>query len=157
MRRADREVTDRNDILKIVDQCDCLHLALMDGDYPYVIPMNFGYEDDGEKLVIYFHGATEGEKLELIAKNSHAAFSMSCAHELVPAKTPCATTFKFESVCGRGLIHMVEGDEKMHALSVIMTQYDKEKTYTFEEKHARAVSVFRLDVESFTGKSRMRK
>ena len=53
MRRADREVTERNAILEIMDNCDCLHLALMDGEYPYVIPMNFGYEDDGEHLVIY--------------------------------------------------------------------------------------------------------
>ena len=119
--------------------------------------MNFGYVDDGEKLVIYFHGAPEGKKLDLIAKDPHAAFSMSCAHDLVPGKFPCATTFKYESVCGRGIIHMVEGEEKMQALSIIMAQYDKEKTHTFQEKHAHAVAIFRMDVESFTGKSRQMK
>ena len=36
MRRNDREVTDRSAILDIMDRCDCLHLALMDGEYPYV-------------------------------------------------------------------------------------------------------------------------
>ncbi len=157
MRRTDREVTDRNAILTIMDRCDHLHLALMDGEYPYVIPMNFGYEDDGEHLVIYFHGAKEGKKLELIEKNPHAAFAMSCAHELIPGKVPCATTFKYESVCGNGLMRIVEGDEKMHALTVIMGQYDREQTHTFEEKHARSVSVFRMDVENLTGKSRMTK
>lgn len=157
MRRAEHEVKERKEILNIMDRCDSLHLALMDGDYPYVIPMNFGYVDDGEKLVIYFHGAPEGKKLDLIAKDPHAAFSMSCAHDLVPGKFPCATTFKYESVCGRGLIHMVEGEEKMQALSIIMAQYDKEKTHTFQEKHARAVAIFRMDVEGFTGKSRQTK
>lgn len=157
MRRTDREVTERNDILAIMDQCESLHLAMMDGEYPYVIPMNFGYEDDGEKLIIYFHGAKEGKKLELIEKDPHAAFSMSCAHELIPGKVPCATTFKYESVCGKGLLKMVEGDERMHALTVIMAHYDRERTHTFEEKHAKSVSVFRMDVESFTGKSRMKK
>ena len=157
MRRADREVTDRNAILEIMKNCDCLHLALMDGDFPYVIPMNFGFEDEGEKLVLYFHGAKEGRKYELIAQNPHAAFSMSCAHELIPGKAPCASTFKYMSVCGRGLIKMVEGDERMHALSVIMSQYDRETPHVFDERHAKAVSIFKMDVESFTGKSRQLK
>lgn len=157
MRRTDREVTERSAILSIMDSCDCLHLALMDGDYPYVIPMNFGYEDDGGKLTIYFHGAKEGKKLELIAKDGHAAFSMSCAHELIPGKVPCASTFKYMSVCGRGIVSMVEGDERMHALSVIMAHYDRETAHTFEAKHANAVSIFKMDVETFTGKSRQAK
>ena len=157
MRRADREVTDRNAILEIMKNCDCLHLALMDGDFPYVIPMNFGFEDDGEKLTIYFHGAKEGRKYELIAKDPHAAFSMSCAHELIPGKVPCASTFKYTSVCGKGLIKMLEGDERMHALTVIMAHYDRETPHTFEEKHAKSVQTFKMEVESFTGKSRQAK
>ena len=154
MRRTDREVTDRNAILAIIENCDALHLALMDGDYPYVIPLNFGFEDDGARLTLYFHGAKEGRKYELIKNNPHAAFSMSCAHELIPGKVPCASTFKYMSVCGKGVVSMVDGDERMHALSVIMAHYDKETAHVFEEKHAKAVNVFKMDVESFTGKSR---
>lgn len=157
MGRSDRMVTERSDIISIIDKCDCLHLALIDGDFPYVLPMNFGFEDDGEKLTLYFHGAKDGKKWELIANNPHAAFSMSCAHELVPGKVPCASTFKYMSVCGKGLVKMVEGDERMHALTVIMAHYDRKQTHTFEEKHARAVSVFKMEVESFTGKSRQMK
>lgn len=154
MRKSEREVTVRGEILDIMQKCDALHLALMDGDYPYVVPMNFGIEDTEGGLVIYFHGAHEGKKLELIKNNPHAAFSMSCAHQFVAGKVDCAATFKYESVCGRGLMKMVEGDEKMHALTVITTHYDPEKEHPFEEKHARAVSVFRMDVEEFTGKRR---
>ena len=157
MRRSDREVTERSEILRIIEACDALHLAFMDGEYPYVLPMNFGYEDDGEKLTIYFHGAKDGRKLELIKNDPHAAFSMSCAHELLPGKVPCATTFKYMSVCGKGLLRMVEGDERMHALSVIMAHYDREQAHEFEAKHANAVSIFKMDVESFTGKSRQTK
>ena len=154
MRRTDREVTDRSAILDIMDRCDCLHLALMDGAYPYVIPLNFGYEDDGERLVLYFHGAKDGHKLELIKNDGRAAFSMSCDHEMVPGKVACASTFKYKSVCGRGVVSMVEGDERMHALTVIMAHYDRENEHIFEQKHANSVSIFRMDVESFTGKSR---
>ena len=43
MRRTDRQVTDTNEILAIMDECDSCAVALMDGEYPYVIEMNFGY------------------------------------------------------------------------------------------------------------------
>lgn len=154
MRRTDREVTDRSAILEIIDRCDCLHLALMDDGYPYVIPLNFGFEDDGGRLVLYFHGAKDGKKYALIKNDGRAAFSMSCAHELIPGKVACASTFKYMSVCGRGVVSMVEDDERMHALTVIMAHYDREKAHAFEQKHANSVSVFRMDVECFTGKSR---
>lgn len=154
MRKSDREVKDRSEILAIMEKCDALHLAMMDGDYPYVIPMNFGIEDTENGLVIYFHGALAGKKLELIAKDPHAAFSMSRSHEFVAGKVDCAATFKYESVCGRGLLTMVEGEEKMHALTVITTHYDPGKEHPFEERHARAVSVFKMNVEELTGKRR---
>ena len=157
MRRADREVKDRAEILAILDQCESLSLALLDGDYPYVIEMNFGYEDDGEHLRLYFHGAKEGKKLDLMRANPHAAFSASTAHELVAGKVPCATAFKYLSVCGRGDMRMVEGDERMHALRVIFTHYDRESTDVFEEKHANAVCLFAMEVLSFTGKRRLTK
>ena len=41
MRRKDREITESNDILKIVDEAKILHLGLFDGDYPYVVPLHY--------------------------------------------------------------------------------------------------------------------
>lgn len=155
MRRADRQITERSEILQVLDSCDSLHLALMDGEYPYVIPMNFGWEDAPDGLVLYFHGAKEGKKLELIKNNAHAAFSMSTDHSLELGRVACASTFRYVSACGRGLVRMVDGDERMHALTVIMAHYDREHTHAFEEKHANSVAIFRIDVEELTGKRRM--
>ena len=41
MRRKDREVTDFDSIVRIIDKCDVLRLGLADGDYPYIVPVNF--------------------------------------------------------------------------------------------------------------------
>lgn len=43
MRRKDREVTDFDTIVGIIDECDILRLGLADGDYPYIVPVNFAY------------------------------------------------------------------------------------------------------------------
>ena len=44
MRRKDREITDIQQILNIIDKCNILRLGLFDKDYPYVVPLHYGYE-----------------------------------------------------------------------------------------------------------------
>ena len=82
MRRSDREITDRNEILQVMERCDVCRLALNDGEYPYILPLNFGMEQAGEQIILYFHGATEGKKLDLIARDPRASFEMDCGHIL---------------------------------------------------------------------------
>ena len=43
MRRKDRELTDREGILRILERAKILRLALFDGDYPYVVPLHYAY------------------------------------------------------------------------------------------------------------------
>ena len=40
MRRADREVTDVDGMIDIIDHCKVCHIALMDGEWPYIVAMN---------------------------------------------------------------------------------------------------------------------
>ena len=50
MTRREREVTDINDILQIINETKILHLGLSDEGWPYVVPMNYGYEYVDGKL-----------------------------------------------------------------------------------------------------------
>ena len=108
MRRKDREVTDLSQLEKIIQQCDCIHLGLLDGDYPYVVPMNFGYERTGDQFIFYMHAASEGKKLSLIKANPNASFCMDTGHGLVKGEVPCSWSFLYESVMGRGRIILVQ-------------------------------------------------
>lgn len=66
VRRKDKEITNRAEIEGILKKAFICHLGLSDGDLPYVVPMNYGYEDGH----IYLHCATEGKKLDIIKKNN---------------------------------------------------------------------------------------
>ena len=66
MRRKDREITDFNEIVKIMEKCDVCRLALNDDDYPYILPVNFGMKVDNGKVILYFHGANQGRKYEIL-------------------------------------------------------------------------------------------
>jgi len=52
MRRQDRMVTNIDEIKGILSSTRIIHLGLMDGDYPYVVPLHFGYEFIDEVLYI---------------------------------------------------------------------------------------------------------
>ena len=66
MRRKNREVTDKKDILDILRRCDTVRIGLTGTDGPYVVPVSFGLDLSGEKPVVYFHCAREGMKIDLL-------------------------------------------------------------------------------------------
>jgi len=42
MRRKDREITDFNEIVQLISSMKVLRLGLIDDDFPYIVPLNFG-------------------------------------------------------------------------------------------------------------------
>lgn len=155
MRRSDREITDREEMLAVMEKCDVCRIALNDEEgYPYILPLNFGMEVKGEKLTLYFHGAVEGRKYELMARDNRVSFEMDCSHRLVTSAEKCSCTMYYESVIGRGRIGMVSEDEKYEALCILMKHYHKEENFDFNQAVIPRTNVFKLEVEQMTGKRR---
>ena len=69
MRKAEREITNFEEIVELIDRCDTVRLGLAVEGTPYVVPLSFGYETRDGKITLYFHGAKEGRKHEMIAKS----------------------------------------------------------------------------------------
>lgn len=153
MRRSDREITDRKEIIEIINRCDVCRLALNDEDYPYIIPLNFGMDIEGEQIIFYFHGADEGKKYDLIRKDNRATFEMDCSHQLFMNDEKMSCTMKYESVIGRGRVEIVPEEEKMKGLEILMKQYHQED-FKFGTAIVPKTNVFRLIVEEMTGKRR---
>ena len=152
MRRSEKEIKDLDEIVKIIQKCDVCRLALNDGEYPYILPLNFGVDVAGGKLTLYFHGASDGKKYDLITKNNKAGFEMDSSHRLIIGEMACGYGYEFESIVGCGTIHFVGGDEKRHALNVLMAQYSKDKMFEFDEASLSKTIVFKLSVLEVTGK-----
>lgn len=154
MRRREREITDKQEILKILDEGKVLHLGLCDGDQPYVVPMNYGYTYKNDKLMLYLHGATEGYKYELIRKNPKISFALECGVMPFEGKVACQYGMVYSSVMGKGTARVVENvEEKERALSILMkTQTGKD--FEFNEKLVSIVNVIEIDVTEFSAKKR---
>ncbi len=65
MRRKDKEMIDEKEMLSIIDKAIICRVGMCWQDEPYVIPMNFGYQDN----YIYLHSAREGRKLDILRNN----------------------------------------------------------------------------------------
>lgn len=156
MRRSDREVKEFEDIVAIMEKCDVCRIALNDNGYPYILPLNFGMYIKEGKIELYFHGAMEGTKYDLIEKDSRASFEMDCEHKLVTELERGNCTMEYESVIGQGHIEMLHDDEKYDALCILMKHYHQED-FPFNKSVMPRTKVFKLVVEKVTGKVRRKR
>ena len=153
MRRKDREITDFQEILAIMEKCDVCRIALHDGDFPYIVPLNFGLDVQGEQVFFYFHAAAEGKKLELIARDNRAAFEMDCGHSLILDEPHMSCTMAYESVMGRGTFELVPEEEKHSALKILMRHYHAED-FAFNTAPIKVTTVLKMTVTDLTAKRR---
>lgn len=155
MIRKDREITDINEILKIIDKCKVMRLGFCEDNEAYIVPMNFGCTYENDKLTFYFHGALKGRKYEIMEKNSRVGFEMDC--DVVPyeGKLPCQYGTEFSSVIGRGKAELINDPaEKMEAVKILMkTQTGKD--FEFTEKLVSVIQVFKVTASEFTCKRRL--
>ena len=153
MRRVDREVKELKDIISIMEKCDVCRIALNHDGYPYIVPLNFGMKVEGENIELYFHGAMEGTKYDLMERDNRVSFEMECDHRLVTQVEQGNCTMEYASVIGQGHMEMLSDDEKYDALCILMKHYHQE-TFPFNKAIMPQTRVFKLVVEKVTGKMR---
>ena len=160
MRKSEREVVSFEEKAEILMRCKSMTLALQEEDGPYLVPLNFGAEKQGENLVLYFHCAVEGKKLALLRKNANVGF---CAYTMFrvfnKGVAPCGYTTDYESVCGTGRAEILEDETaRLHALQVLMKHYSAEdfSVESFSPKALSLTCVVRISVDSWSGKRLVR-
>ena len=121
MRRKDRSVTDWETVKEIIAACDVLRLGLADGDYPYIVPMNFGWEEQDGQLIFYLHGAAEGRKAELLRQNGVCSFQMDCDHRT--DLLPNGMTTRYRCLMGEAAIRQLTEEEKPRAMRILSERY----------------------------------
>ena len=155
MRRKDRQITDLEAIRAILDKAKVLHLAMIDGARPYVVPMNYGYALADGRLTLYLHGAKEGRKLDVLQQNERVAFVLETDVSPVSGgDIPCKYGEAYASVMGEGTAVLLDDPvQKIEALQILMkTQTGRE--FAFTPAMAESVAVIRVNVDSFTAKAR---
>jgi uncharacterized protein len=151
MRKKEREITDISVMNGIIKRAKVIRLGLCDGPQPYVIPLNFGYEDN----IFYFHCASEGRKLTVMKENPLVCIEVEGDMAILPDPKgkACAWSATYESIIAFGSAEILtEVSEKRKGLAIIMKQYSDEQ-FEFGENSIKGVTVVRVAVKQMTGKS----
>lgn len=147
-------MTDPAEIRSIIECCEALHLGLSDGNMPYVVPLNFGFEETRTGYVFYFHGAMEGKKLDLIRKNPRGFICLDTNHELITGESAEHYSYRYASVMAEATAEILEDrEEKRHGLACIFAHYSHEP-FSVSEKLLDATAVVRLTAGELTAKRR---
>lgn len=151
MRRKDRQVTDKAEIYRVLDECDVCRVGFCDEGEVYIVPLNFGYGEKNGKLTFYFHSAGQGRKVELFGRGGSVGFELDCAHRLVEAEKACGYTEKYKSIVGTGRTCEVPEEEKLAAMKKVMAHYT-DAELEFDPAALERVRLFALEVEELSCK-----
>lgn len=155
MRRKDREIIEISEVLDIVERAKVLRMGLFDGEYPYIVPLHYGYEYKDDALIFYAHGAKEGHKIDLIHANPNTCIELEANMEIVSGEDiPCKYGAYYASVIGRGTVKLVKDvQEKIRGLNLLMkNQIGRE--FSITPQMAQDVQVMKITINNFSAKSR---
>ena len=158
MRRQDREIKDYSVILDIINSLPIGHLAMNDAGKPYGVTMNYYPELALDRtVVLYFHGAKEGRKAEILARDPHVYFFAERddgPKVIVRPNGNKSVTNLYVSVSGEGLMELVdEANEKRRVLLAMANAFSEEPFESLPDAVVEMTAVWKLVLHGVTGKS----
>ena len=158
MRRQDREIKDPSIILDIIHSLPFGHLAMNDAGKPYGVTMNYLSELDADRnAVLYFHGAKEGRKAEILARDPHVYFFAERddgPKVIVRPNGNKSVTNLYISVAGEGMMELVEDPaEKCRVLLAMANAFSDEPFESLPDAVVEMTAVWKLVLHGVTGKS----
>ncbi|MDR0665338.1 MAG: pyridoxamine 5'-phosphate oxidase family protein [Helicobacteraceae bacterium] len=156
MRRKDREVKDFAQIMEILSKCEVMRVAMIDKNEPYIVALNFGFETNGERLTLYFHGASEGRKIAVLSENPRVCFEADRLYAVATDKKEvCKSSCVYESVVGWGGGELVrENEEKQTAIGALIRRYGFEGTPSYDPAVFSRVLAWKIKVDTLSAKRR---
>ena len=158
LRRRDRAIEDKRWIAAMLTRCPVGTLATLGTDGPSLNPNLFVV--DPSAPAIYLHTAHQGQTRSNVEHDSRVAFSVHEMGRLLPAAAAVNFSAEFASVVVIGTATIIEdSNEARHALELLMRKYAPQfeagRDYQGIADHDLArTSVFRIDIESWTGKGK---
>ncbi|GED70531.1 pyridoxamine 5'-phosphate oxidase [Brevibacillus reuszeri] len=115
-----REVLDKRKIEAFLQQARVGHLGMVDGQLPYVVPLNFVWTNGK----LYFHGATGGRRNQVMSANSEVCFTVCEEYGTITDPVPAKTDTAYMSVMVFGKAESVTDlDEATHMLQEMIHKY----------------------------------
>jgi nitroimidazol reductase NimA-like FMN-containing flavoprotein (pyridoxamine 5'-phosphate oxidase superfamily) len=150
VRRKDREITDSDEMHRVLKATKYVTIALcMEGE-PYLVALSHGY--DQTRNCLYFHCAPEGKKLSYAQANpkvwGQAVLDFGVTQEC---------DYAYSSVHFSGKLSLITDlNEKKHAMEALIRQVSLEpesKLAKIKSEKLESTTMGRIDINYISGKS----
>lgn len=158
MRMFKLECTDTDRIDRFLSLARTGFLGLSADNEPYVVPLNYVWTNGS----VYFHGAAEGRKIDMLRCNAQACFTVCEDLGTITAPVPAHTDTAYMSVMLFGLVSPIpdleEATTAMQALldKYVPGYYDQPLSRAHVEKYVSSLgsrtAVFKLTPDRITAK-----
>ncbi len=149
--KAIKDITELDKLEEIIKKCKICRVGMVDGDDPYVLAMNFSYEDQ----TVWLHCAKEGKKVDILKRNNKVCLEFDADHKLFSRHehVACSWRMAYRSVLIHGHAILIDDyDEKINGLKVFMKNYT-DKDFEFSKPSVDNILIIKIPVESITGRS----
>lgn len=155
MRRKERQVTELENIKALVETCQVVRIAFNGSEYPYIVPVNYGYKWEEGQLTLYVHGATRGEKIDRLQADEKVAIEMDDKHALIEGGDRADRySYAYESLIGFGKAELLSDlEEKRFALHALMDHAAKGMPFNeIPERMIERTGIIKITLSDYTMK-----
>ncbi|WP_342437742.1 pyridoxamine 5'-phosphate oxidase family protein [Paenibacillus sp. FSL L8-0436] len=120
VRYKTRECKDQEKIESFLQQARIGYLGLVDGNLPYVVPLNYVWSEGK----LYIHGAGDGRRNQVMSENPEVCFTVCEEYGTITDPVPAKTDTAYMSVMIFGQAEPITDlDEATHVLQGLINKY----------------------------------
>lgn len=151
IRRKDKEITDTNELKRILNKTKYVTVAMCLNNEPYLATLTHGYDEPNN--CIYFHCAAEGKKINILRSNNRVWGQALIDKGYVQGS--CDHLYATVQFSGR-VTFVEEVAEKEHALKVMINSLDDNPDEIIKKQllpqSVQKVKIGRIGIDCMSGK-----
>lgn len=143
-------IENRDKINTIIRECKTCFLAMTDGGFPYVLPMNFALDGD----FVILHSAQSGRMWETLKKNQNVCINWTLGEDIKwqNVTVGCSYRVQSKSVLVEGKVEFIDDfNEKTRCLELLMAQYS-DREFRFSKPAVENVGIIKVAIEKISAK-----
>lgn len=156
MQHADRRLEGREFLEPVLSMSEYCTVALHDDPYPYIVPMNMGYEWDETGLRLYLHMAAKGHRIDLIKRDPHVCVNVCTFLDRCGYRQYRNEGHDYRSITVFGTARILEPkdeEEFLHGLNVLAVQHGRAPVKKVVPDFERRLRILEVTAEQITGKA----
>lgn len=154
MAKNGRELIYFQELVQTLNVCDTIHIGFHGEDYPYVLPVSFGFDIVDSQVVVYFRSKEDGFKQELIAKDPRVCVQAEILYNYFDIPREYVSC-SYGSIIAYGKVEELPKEEYENAMELILTHCGYEG-FTYDKGILDQSRMYKIVLKNMTGRENLK-